>query len=511
MAVVCESNKIDSNITTLAYAEEECLKQLPANPTWYSLAPNSYSDFGGELTTVASSPIGPSRQNKKGSVTDLDASGGFNMDVTSDNLTRLMQGFCFADAREVATTQSLLDAPVAFTKTTVSGYVALAGLDVFKPGMLVRASGFNVETNNGIKTVTAAIATEVTVLQVLIAETVIPATAMLEQVGYVLPTANEIQIVGGLPRLVNTAVDFTTYTDLFVGKWLFVGGDLTTERFVNNTGFARIKQITANYIVFDDTTWKPVAETLAGEVYIFSGTVVKNEDEYALIKRRSYNIERTLGTGPFGDQQAEYLEGAVANEFTLNIPTADKMNADLSFVACDDSFRSGDVDDKVKDGTRVKDMTDDIYNTSSDVYRIKMSIHDPATSTPTALFGYVSEASIAINNNVTGVKAIGVLGAFDTTAGNFDVSGSATVYFTDVAALKAIRRNADVAFSVIAASKNEGLIFDIPLVTLGGGSVDVSKDEPITVPLDSSAAENAAGYTLLYQTFAYLPDIAMPL
>jgi hypothetical protein len=139
-----------------------------------------------------------------------------------------------------------------------------------------------------------------------------------------------------------------------------------------------------------------------------------------------------------------------------------------------------------------------------------MSVIDPASSNPSALFGYVSEANVSINNSVTPNKAVGILGAFDTTAGNFEVAGSITAYFTTVSAVKAVRANSDISLSVIGAARNSGFVFDIPLLGLGGGRLNVEKDAPITVPLETSGAENANGYTMLYETFAYLPNLAIP-
>lgn len=481
-------------------------------PVWYGLEPNSYSDFGGELSTVARAPIDPSRQNKKGTITDLDASGGFNADFTKSNLTRLLQGFFFADARESHSTAPLngpaaaISGVVGNTKTyTVSG----SG-DSFKADDLILAEGFDNASNNGVKTVVSSTTTTVVVSENLIDET--PSGApRLSVVGIQAATSDiNFAVTSGVPSLSSSSLDFTTIANLIPGAWVFIGGDDLATRFANNVGFGRVKSVAAHSLVFDDVTFLPMTESGTGKsIRLFFGIIVKNEKAPSLIKRRSYNIERTLGEGENGTQ-AEYLEGAVANEFTLNIPQADKLNADLTFIACDNTHRNGDPGDEIKTGARVSAPGEDAYNTSSDIYRIKMSVHDANSANPAALFGYVSEATVSINNNISPNKAVGVLGAFDTTAGNFEVAGSITAYFTTVAAVKAVRANADVGLSIIGAAKNAGFVFDIPLLGLGGGRLNVEKDAPITVPLEPAGAENVNGYTMLHEVFSYLPTIAMP-
>ncbi len=505
------ANKIDSNVTGLAFAEEASLKTLPGSPVWYELEPNSYSDFGGELSNVARAPINPSRQRKKGKIVDLDASGGFNSDITLNNMQRLLQGFFFADAREKFSTQSFNSAAIALTNVDGTGeqYQAASGLDAVVVGSLVKASGFTNSENNGIKTVTVAAAGALTVAEDLVDEAAPPSTAKLEVVGFEA-AAGDINITASASSIIldSTVLDFTTL-GLTVGEWVFVGGDAAGNRFVNNEpGYARILSISANALAFDDTTWTPVTETGTGlNIRFFFGMVLRNEKDPALIKRRSFNIERQLGQDANGTQ-SEYLEGAIANEYTLNIPQADKLNADLTFVAMDNTQRTGTQG--LKAGTRISAASEDAFNTSSDIYRIKLNVVDPVTLNPTPLFGYVSEANIAINNNVSPNKAVAVLGAFDATAGDFEVSGSITAYFTEVSAVQAVRNNADVALNFIAAQNNSGFVYDIPLLALGGGRLNVEKDAPITIPVETNAAECEAGYTLLSTFFPYLPSVGIP-
>lgn len=512
-----EPLKIDANLTGLAFAEETTLKTLPgvseADAVWFELEPNSYNDFGGELSMVARSPINASRQKKKGTVTDLDASGGFNMDLTKTNLTRLMQGFMFADAHEKANTKPLNGTAHAITAVATSddSFSAASGLDAFKAGDLVLAVGFTNAANNGLKTVVTAAAGKITVAENLVDEAAPPAGAYVVCVGFkfgagdLTLTASASSIVLGC-----TAGDFTTL-GLIPGEWLFIGGDAAGLKFANANnvpGFVRVKTIAAKSLALDAATFTATTDDGAAKtVQIFFGSALRNEKTVSLIKRRSYNLERQLGNDGTG-VQAEYLTGAIPNEFTLNVPQADKATIDLSFVALDHVQRNGT--EGVKDGDRIAALGEDPYNTSSDLYRLRMNIVDPTALLNSPLFAYVSEMKLSIKNNVSPTKAVGVLGAFDASVGDFEVTGSITAYFATVAAVQAVRNNSDVAINAILTKDNGGAVFDVPLVALGGGRLGVEKDQSITVPLESSGAENPLGYTLMACFFEYLPSAAMP-
>jgi hypothetical protein len=133
------------------------------------------------------------------------------------------------------------------------------------------------------------------------------------------------------------------------------------------------------------------------------------------------------------------------------------------------------------------------------------------------LFTYVTELTLNVNNNASPNKAVGTLGAFDVTLGTFEVSGSITAYFADVASVSAIRNNADVTldvaivndFSTGATARKTGIVWDIPLIALGDGRLEVTQDEAVTLPLDTQAAEyETFGHTMMMVEFDYLPDAA---
>jgi hypothetical protein len=624
--------KIDSNNTGLAYAEEETITVLPTTPTWHMLEPNSYKDFGAEIKTVARNPINRSRQRKKGVVVDLDASGGFEMDLTASNLQDLMQGFCFASLR----TKDELD--VAIVDGSGNDYEPASGGDEYETGDLLFAKSFSIDANNGLKLVTglpAAASVPVTDTG-LLAET--GASGIISRVGYQFGTGLAVAnaTVSAFPKLevTNTAATGTytlaanisdgdtvtigghVYTfetgainvadevlvgasasdtldnliaainaaagagtlygtgtvanayvtaaagagdtmvvtakvtgavgnkiattesgansswgstfltggagrdlrtlGLVPGEFVFVGGDDTGEKFATaaNNGFARVREVLAGSIEFDKTsdTWVDDAGT-GKTIRLFFGRVLKNESDPELIVRRTYQLERTLGAPDSSstDQQAEYLVGSVPNQFTVDMKTANKVTVDLDFLSSDrEVVEAGDA---LATGNRPDLVENECFNTTGDVARVALTIVSDTDSNPTPLFAFLTDVKLKIDNNVKQNKAIGTLGAFDSTAGTFTVDLDMTAYFQTVEATEAVRTNEDVSFDMTLVKDNTGVTFDLVLLSLGDGRPDVKQDEPIQLPLKGMGATGAKidqtlDHTLFLVFWDYLPDAA---
>lgn len=503
-------NKIDSNETGLAIAKEVIGQPgvLPVTPVWYDMEPNEYDDFGGEPTLLARRPINSSRQRKKGSIVDLDASGGFNQDFTNDNSQLLVSGFMYAAARE-----KMNENP---TEVTATGYV-VADETAYFTGQIILASGFSTPANNGLKIVTSVDSGTSEVRAAgLSVEGAPPADAKIQVVGYQgAAGVLDIDASGPLPIMTSSAGNLDDL-GLIPGEMVFIGGDGVGESFTNaeNNGIKRVRAIEAGGITFDKSDAVMVTEASTTEtVSIFFGRVFKNELA-DLIVRQSFQLERQMGapdTAQPSQIQAEYVIGAFPNEMEMSIDSADKINVDWSFVAITNEQRIST--DGLKSGTRVSVVESDAYNTSTDFSRIKLALVSDTSPAPDPLFAFITEMSFKINNNVSLNKAVAYLGGFDATIGLFEVSAEITAYFTKIESAQAIRQNKDVTLDWFVAKENRGFAVDMPLIALGGGLSDVELDEPIMIPLQSDAATAAKidanlNHTLLWVFFDYLPDAA---
>lgn len=487
---------------------------------WYGMEPNSYGDFGGEVTTTPRNFINSSRQRRKGPTTDLEASGEFNQDKTVTNMNRLLQGFMFADAYEATSSDYISDAiSLDVVSFAANGTLTLSGpVSGFNTRHIVRTTGFANDVNNGVWIVGNISGSTLTGLVHIDGETVPVAenanqnNPQVEIVGFALDDGeDELTIVGNRLLLTDFSEELLDNNSfLQVGQWVWIGGDEPETKYANNQGFARIDEFHEFGFYLVEPSWAtPVAEAGAGgrTLHVYFSKFIRNEDEPDKQICRTYQLERSLGKNAAGTQ-AEYLVGAVADSYALNLPSADKMNVDMGFMALRTEYRTHAQG--LKAGTRVAPGIEEAYDTANSIYLMRMYVHDATKVKPDSLFAYVMEGSLTINNNAKANRALGCLGGFSVTVGTFEVGGELTCYFEEVEALMAVRNNADVGLYFIGTKDNYGFVYDLPLVGLQGGRNDVELNEPVKLAIEHQGSENEYGFTLGYSFFAYLPNDAMP-
>lgn len=490
--------KQDANLVGLFKIREATFKTVPATGDWSEREPNSFDDMGTEYTSTARTPFNQSRQRRRGRQTDSDTDGGYNEDLTQNNMQGEFEEFFFAALRKTPEVD-----PSAVTSTVYT----VAASTGFHAGDLVLARGYANAGNNGVKELTAVGATSLTAAG-LTAEASPPAAAGVKLIGHKFAASDIVVTLdaNGFPIVTATAASFTDYP-LIPGQMIFFMLD-------DSIGYARIAAngVAAKTLRFDKTTFPAAAEAGTGlQATIYFSDVIKNEDDPDLIVRYSSTMERTLGRDADG-RQSQYLVGMLANEMTWNSPLSALVNIDMSYIGMRSGRRTGAEGPLTRraSNTIVKALKEAAFSTSSDVYRLRLAMIDPTTLNPSPLFARVTEWNAAIANGITATKGQGEKGAFDATTGDFTVTGEWTAFFTTMEAIHAVDCDWDMTFDAIYAKQNAGIYMDMPLLGLGGGRLDIEKDAAIMLPLTGDAAESAFGHTLLIGWFPYLPSEAMP-
>jgi hypothetical protein len=387
--------------------------------------------------------------------------------------------------------------------------------DDFLANDLVLGAGFTNSANNAVHVVASSTGTTVTTGATTTDEAPIPTDASLVVVGHQFASDDaEILTTSGFPTLITTTKDLTQL-GILPGETVYIGGDLTTEKFATaaNNGYARVRSVTAHVMTFDKTQGTMVTDTGAGKtIRIFLGRLLKNEVG-SLIVRKTFQIERQLGapndSNP-GDVQAEYIKGAVCSELALNIPEAEKVTVDVSFMGLDhETVTAGNL----KTGTRPALVAEDAFNSSSSVPRIKINVVSSTNSNPSALFAQIGELTLTINNNLSRNLAIGTTGAFEMSEGDFGVQLELEAFFANVSALASVRSNSDLTVDFSLYHQNTGISFDIPLLAGSGALANVEADSPIKIPLTSEGANgidvaSTLNHILAAVFFDYLPTAA---
>lgn len=493
---------ISSNRTKAFFAEELTPKVLPVTPEWFELEPNSYADFGADISTTPREPISDDRQRKKGPVTDLDATAGFQMDLTQENFPLLAQGFMQATIRD----KDELAIATVNTGGATDDFEPASGGDSYFAGDLLFAQGFDDAPNNGLHEVAGTpTATEIISTTTLTENT--GQTGLIRKVGHIYASGDvSIDDSGFWPTIDTAAGDFTELGLVGPGEWLFIGGDTGVTQFAtaaNNT-WVRVRSITALSMELDKASATMVTDAGAAKTIqiFFASRVVKNESDPTLIVQRSYNVERQLGAPDDAlpaEIQSEYVTGATPGEMTLNVDTADKVTVDVGFVGMDYETRTGATG--IKTGNRNAVTEADAFNTSSSFNRLRMYVWVDGDEFPSDLFTFIQDLAVSVNNNLDPNKAVNVLGAFAVNAGKFMVEGTANAYFNNVAQQAAVRANNDATLDFVMSQSNQAINIDLPLISLSDGQNTVESDAPILTPVAINAFDSAKINANMSHTF----------
>ncbi len=495
---------IDSSSAAISYAFETGPGVLATPVEWKGIRTITQGEFGPSLERYTTEEISPTRQNQLGDVVGLSAAANFDFVFRQRNAEDFLEGIFFESIFRYGYLTGDKIASVSTTAVTAKSGTSPIDLGFVIPTgftLLVEMKGFTNAANNGRKTITATSATALTTTG-LVAEATPPDTATVEVVGFKQTgTTAALTYNSGVSKL--TGIDLTK-TKLRKGSWIYIGGeDDATKLNAAGTrlgGVARVGAIETTGVTLDITSFNAAAATTAAgfEVYLPTRGFRNGTGSDAFY----FQFERQLGIHPVTKQaQAEYVEGCIANTMSIMIPTREVVKSSMSFVAVDSKTKK----DGLKPGIRPVYRRVRDYNTSSALKHMNLYRHD-TNSTKTRLFSYLSDLTLEINNNVTAIPAIGIVGAYDVSAGNFMVTGSLTAGFNDTDAIDSVRNNSDMGLYVAGQRANEGFVLDVPLMRLGTAGVNVSQGEPLTLAIDSEAGENDEGYTVLMDFFDYLPE-----
>ena len=203
---------------------------------------------------------------------------------------------------------------------------------------------------------------------------------------------------------------------------------------------------------------------------------------------KTYTVERTFG----GTSVFEYLKGMEFDTFSLSASAGSLVTASFGMLGREhvsQNTRAGVTDS-------VAESYASAFNAASNVGRIGEGASGLTV---------VTDISLEISNNLRERNVLGVVGASSIGSGEFNVTGSLSVYFEDNVLLEKLLNNTQTSLSFSFASpEGEMLYFHLPAIKFSEGIPEVSgKNEDVMLNLGFQAfAAGGAGTTLSVQTMS---------
>ena len=502
-----------TNNLAMAVAIETSIGVLPGTPLWVKLEPNSIGAYGATITTVPRNPISNTRQQRKGSVTDLDSSVEWEGDLTKDHVMQFIEGFVFAQRQnntimERVQAGSDYDSLAAVAATDNFTHSALSAALV--ENTLVYVRGMSNAANNGLFEVAAAGTTTSTITQAgaLVDETPsIASGARMDVCGHRL---SDLVWTDATNTLTTALLDESTL-GLSVGQMLRVGSD--ANAFGNGQIVGRIVSIDGTAGIVLDKVQNLGSGTLDGggdetstAVDLLYGPFIKNvavSDSDFLQRSFAFelaydDLQEPTGTG----DEYEYALGNLCNELTLNSPGQDKATLGFGFVGTTtDDITTTRLSNSAN---AVEPVQTAAFNTAASFARLNLT-----DTSEVSLGACFKSLTLTLSNEVSPEKCLGTLGASFMNTGNFLVSLDAELLFTDSDLAQAVKDNQTVTMDFLLENDDGALAVDLPSMTLGGGAKSYPVNESIKISVTGGAFADATLDTSIGITeFPYFPTVA---
>ena len=469
---------------------------------WKRLEPNAISTYGATITTVPRAPLSPNRQNLKGSITDLDSAVSFTTDATRDSVRDFAEALVFATGINTDVSNLVTTAAETTGDSYAVSALSAAQADKFEIDTLIYVSGNTAAANNGLKVVDAdiaAAATAISVVENLVDETS-PASARLSFAGFQVSAATTVTWTwDGVNQATLNATGLGTTLlalGLTPGQIVHIGSQdangASQRAFENSAandmfGHCRVVLLAANDIVFDDvddalqftdaTDPATAVDILFGE---FFRNVETTDSEFL---ERSVHFEgQFIGLDTGNADMYQYAKGNFLNTLGFDLPLTNKSELTYDFIGTD-------TDNPVVAGSRkagasaaVTPVTTTAFNTSADIARLRIAeVDDNGITTD------FKSLNLSITNNVSPEKVLGTLGAKFMNAGNFGVTITAQLVFTNAQVINKIRANETVRMTFVIKNDNGTVAVNIPSMTLGDGSLNLPVNESILINTTGTA------------------------
>jgi hypothetical protein len=521
--------RVLSNNVSLRYVVETSLGVAPTSG-WVLTEPNGISTYGEEQTTVARRPISAIRGRKKGTVTDAVSNVEFEADLTMSSFDDFIEGFVFSEFANVEFDLTDAKANGAALDATGTGYDFAGAVSTFTNATevaakmiwvtgaaqtLIYGSGYLLDANNGLKVLTADVASGSTAIVCAgTATETAPANAKVEVAGVAVDDLT-LTISGSTATLVSAAdvADWSVH-GLNAGQFIHIGG--TTSAGVNANliatdvyGYARITSISGATLNLDKLDAKLGAagpHAPAARTDILFGRFLRNVAVTASANDARY-IERTYqfeavypDLGGVGTDEYEYAKGNTANEIALSLPLSDKAMATWTFLGTE----TGDITASRTTGpsTALDPLKTTAVSTSSDIASITTDVISLASDV------CFKDLTVTINNNATPEKCLGSRAADFVNVGLFEVSIEGQMLFTNKSIVDAVKNNTTVTFTSIFKNDNGAVALDLPALTFGGGAREFPVDASVLVSVEGQTfTDPTLGYDLGVSLFPTVPTV----